>query len=175
MDQLNKHDDLKRKISGLDSSDEEGDSEYDDDTDIIRHATEALDDIKSSIQNTDNDIPAKGVMSMKFMKRALDAQKLEAERAVDQLREDMLNERMDSDDDNEHNHQALSKGTLISSGNVGRQVFSVNVFRKGGNTGCIILANDDMLFFVHRMMVFQVCKTRKNSNLVLLVLGASLA
>ena len=63
MEQLSKHDELKKKITGIDS----------DDSDDDRDVDEQLDELEDEIEETQ--VPRTGVFGMKFMQRAFEKQK----------------------------------------------------------------------------------------------------
>jgi U3 small nucleolar RNA-associated protein 14 len=88
MDQLAKHDDLKRKIQGYGSDSEEGGGDEDDnDIDAVAKALGDLEQVKSSID--DEKIPESGVFAMKFMRKHAQAEIDASRKAVQDLQDEL--------------------------------------------------------------------------------------
>ncbi|KAJ3019738.1 hypothetical protein HKX48_001843 [Thoreauomyces humboldtii] len=141
MDQLNRHDELKRRIKGIDSDDSEEDSEdneFDDvdgaaDPAAIRQA--ALDGFSAIEKEMDDEEgeadSANGVFAMKFMKRGLERQKKEAREILKDARKGMRDDYDQSGSDGENGETpADAQGTAVD-GNQGRRTFGVPTTSRG--------------------------------------------
>ncbi|KAJ3115116.1 hypothetical protein HDU96_001175 [Phlyctochytrium bullatum] len=96
MDQLNRHQELTKKIAGDDSDDEDEDEDYDEDEDIDDSGDpDAV--AKSAIQRLDKmaddsvpDMPEKGVFAMKFMQRGMENQKKQLKERIESAKQDII-------------------------------------------------------------------------------------
>lgn len=106
MEQLNKHEALKRRIKGLESDESDEDESDDggdvDDEAIRQRAMASLDQMERD-KNNEHVVPQKGVFAMKFMQRALEKQKKEAQEQIQQARNGIRDDFRSSDDESELN------------------------------------------------------------------------
>ncbi|KAL2911587.1 hypothetical protein HK105_208926 [Polyrhizophydium stewartii] len=136
-EQLKKHEELKRRIKGLDSDESEAEAQLDldnDDPDANARAQglRALDAMHDELDSEGEAAskPAKGLMAMKFMQRGIDRQKEEMRRSI---REAQLELECDGEDqssgddasgDEEMPGEADPANVQTIGGNAGRKVFS---------------------------------------------------
>ncbi|KAI3662149.1 hypothetical protein MP638_002135 [Amoeboaphelidium occidentale] len=94
MDQINRHEELMKKIKSKD------DSDYDslDEKEEIDEAEE-LAKISSELKNNEEQ-PKKGIFAMKFMKNAMEQQRLDAANRVDEMADDLNGSNSMKDDSN---------------------------------------------------------------------------
>ncbi|KAJ3010347.1 hypothetical protein HKX48_007451, partial [Thoreauomyces humboldtii] len=140
MDQLNRHDELKRRIRGIDSEDSEEDSEDEfDDVDgatqpaaIRQAALDGFDAIEKEMDNEEGEADlAKGVFAMKFMKRGLERQKKEARENLEDARKGMRDDYGESGSDEENGETPADvQGTAVD-GNQGRRAFGPSTTSRG--------------------------------------------
>lgn len=93
MDQLAKHDELKKRIQGYESgSDIEETAEDDDETaaETVAQALESIEKVKASID--ESEVPDTGVFAMKFMRKHVEAEKEAARSAAQSLQDDLNGE-----------------------------------------------------------------------------------
>ncbi|TPX70881.1 hypothetical protein SpCBS45565_g01475 [Spizellomyces sp. 'palustris'] len=145
MEQLDKHEALKRRITGFESdeseyddSDEEnydGNSEVDEEG-ARRKALASFDKIEEEMDQEEANAPQTGVFAMKFMQRALDKQKREARDSLEQarhgIRDDYVNESGNDDSDSDQNaKEEVPEGGTSIAGNAGRMSFDTKKTRPG--------------------------------------------
>ncbi|KAJ8327416.1 hypothetical protein QVD99_008042 [Batrachochytrium dendrobatidis] len=138
--QLKKHDELKRRIRGVDSDDSDGYADLALDLDgkeFVEDAAEArrkgisqLDALDAEIRDEDNS-SGKGLLSMKFMQRGLAQQKKEARELAQQARLDLEREE-DENDGVVKPNSTVDKSQ--SDGNTGRKVFGPQSRSSGAKT-----------------------------------------
>eukprot|EP00842_Homolaphlyctis_polyrhiza_P002731 jgi/Hompol1/3459/HPOL_003240-RA len=149
--QLERHEQLKRRIKGLDSDEDEEDvdkiinnEDQDDDenADARVSALRELDAIAADMQS--QEAPQKGIFAMKFMQTALDRKKEEAKRSLEQARLDIEAGRLDprddyrdidaEDDDGQDGDHAIG----ASNADGGDGADSGNAKLVGGNAGRMV-------------------------------------
>ncbi|KNC98242.1 uncharacterized protein SPPG_06642 [Spizellomyces punctatus DAOM BR117] len=145
MEQLDKHEALKRRIKGFESdesdfdgSDEEnydGNSEVDEEG-VRRKALASFDKIEEEMDQDETNAPKTGVFAMKFMQRALDKQKREARDSLEQarhgLRDDYVDDSGNDDSDSDQNaKEEVQEGGISIAGNAGRMSFDTKKTRPG--------------------------------------------
>ncbi|KAJ3220712.1 hypothetical protein HK099_004062 [Clydaea vesicula] len=119
MEQLEKHEELKKKISGMHSSDDDFSGDEDDDDEEgdggedIANAVMELNSMKNSISDTQ--IPTTGVFAMKFMRKHVKEQLDASKRSIDELQEMLESERQHSSDFSENEEESkLDSNTKVS-------------------------------------------------------------
>jgi len=127
IDQLNQHENLKRKIQDAGDDSDEFDSNdeiYDDNAALIKEkALSQLNKMEDDIDNEEK--PQKGIFAMKFMQKAFEKQKSLAKQSIIDMKKEMeegeklLND--DSDNDNNENNKNENTVNVI---NTGRMQFS---------------------------------------------------
>ncbi|KAI8822566.1 Utp14 protein-domain-containing protein [Fimicolochytrium jonesii] len=133
MEQLNKHEELKRKIQGIESGESEGEgSEADDsgaegmdlDEDSVRKsAISQLDSLEEEMDD-ENHTPTQGVFAMKFMQRGLERQKKEARESLANTRDGLRDDYQSSDEEAAAGGEAREEvGGQTVGGNAGRRTF----------------------------------------------------
>lgn len=123
MAQLNKHDELKKKIRGDDDS-SSSEEEPEDDSMITTAAIEKLEEMNQSIDQTK--VPDKGVFAMKFMKRDIEKQKLESKKSVDKLLGRLKDGLSDDEDISDFDEDEMDDGGVKKLG-AGRSVYDKSV------------------------------------------------
>ncbi|ORX76369.1 small-subunit processome [Anaeromyces robustus] len=127
IDQLNQHENLKRKIQDAgDDSDEfdSNDEAYDDNVDSIKEkAMNQLDKMEDAIDNEEK--PQKGIFAMKFMQKTFEKQRSLAKQSIIDMKKEMEeNEKLLNDDsDNEDNENNKDENT-VNVINTGRMQFT---------------------------------------------------
>ncbi|KAI9207039.1 Utp14 protein-domain-containing protein [Polychytrium aggregatum] len=104
-EQLNKHEDLRKRITGIDSDDSDASDIAEDDDDAEGSfedrakgsALARLDQLENEVE--DAEAPKKGVFAMKFMQRNVEQQKQEVQRKIDRLRADIESGRFENEDE----------------------------------------------------------------------------
>ncbi|TPX39657.1 hypothetical protein SeMB42_g06290 [Synchytrium endobioticum] len=143
MDQLQQHDALKRKMSGLDSdesSDEDDENDNDqtlddeaNDAKVKTLALESLSNLADEIRD-ESSIPLKGVFGMKFMQNALKRQQAEAAGDVDDaIKEMQWEEDYRKKTDNGElcaDEDKREKDGVAVCGNSGRTLYGQNINRR---------------------------------------------
>lgn len=81
MKQLEKHQQLKRRITGIDSDESDKNDDMDNDDNLLNQ----LEDLENDIDKVEP--PLKGLMGMKFMQKGLERQKSEAKEMIQNVRE----------------------------------------------------------------------------------------
>jgi U3 small nucleolar RNA-associated protein 14 len=110
MDQLDKHDDLKRKIQGYGSDGSEDRDEDDDkETDTVAQALESLEQVKSSIDEAK--IPESGVFAMKFMRKHAQAEIDASRKAANDFQNELERGDLGSDEDGSADPEAKTVGS----------------------------------------------------------------
>ncbi|ORX49310.1 small-subunit processome [Piromyces finnis] len=126
IDQLNQHENLKRKIQDADEDSDgfnSNDESYDDNVDTIKERTlQQLNQMEEDIDNEEK--PQKGIFAMKFMQKAFEKQRSEAKQNIINMRKEMEeNEKLLNDDsDNETNENKDESNVNVI--NTGRMQFS---------------------------------------------------
>ncbi|KAI9003178.1 Utp14 protein-domain-containing protein [Gaertneriomyces semiglobifer] len=128
IDQLNKHQELRRKIAGVESGDsdvESSDGGLEDESDIRRNALEQLDMVERELEDEDdgNGTPATGVFAMKFMQRAVQKQKEQVKENIQRTRAGIQDDYSESGDDGESADDERPAGKAVD-GNLGRMTFT---------------------------------------------------
>lgn len=119
MDQLEKHDELKKKIQGFGSDDSDQEGNEDDEIDnpeSIAKALESLEKVNTSIDETE--IPNTGVFAMKFMRKHVEAEIEGSKRDARECMDDFLNGENDGleKQDNEDGKQSTLGPRAFNSG-----------------------------------------------------------
>jgi U3 small nucleolar RNA-associated protein 14 len=130
MDQLAKHDELKRKIQGYgsDSSEERDGEDVDNDgVDAVAQALGSLEQVKSSIDEAK--IPETGVFSMKFMRKHAQAE-IDASRKAVQDLEDELARGDCSEGEDGDKEEAKTLGSRAFNSDTTKVLFRPNNFRR---------------------------------------------
>jgi len=127
IDQLNQHENLKRKIQDVgDDSDEyeSNDEAYDDDVDAIKaKAMSQLDKMEDNIDNEEK--PQKGIFAMKFMQKAFEKQRNLAKQSIIDMKKEMEeDEKLLNDDSDNENKEDNKKEKTVNVINTGRMQFS---------------------------------------------------
>ncbi|KXN69667.1 small-subunit processome [Conidiobolus coronatus NRRL 28638] len=135
-EQLQEHERLKQKIIGKSGEDEESEDDYDeldngtiDTSDKKQVINFAFNELNKIIDDEEEEKPAKGIMGMKFMQKALERQKKETEELAQQAQEDLRLLNRDSDEDYTHGQSESededdTKHRKVVQGNEGRLQFT---------------------------------------------------
>jgi len=135
IDQLNQHENLKRKIQDADEDSDGFDSNdegYDDNVDSIKaKAMQQLDQMEEAIDNEER--PQKGIFAMKFMQKAFEKQRNDAKQNIINMRKEMEeNEKLLNDDSDQDNTEENKDENTVNVINTGRMQFSKGKGNKGG-------------------------------------------
>jgi len=126
IDQLNQHENLKRKIQDADDSDEyeSNDETYEDNTNDIKiRAINQLDKIEDDIDNEEK--PQKGIFAMKFMQKAFEKQRSLAKQSIIDMKKEMEeNEKLLNDDSDNKDNEEEKKEKSVNVINTGRMQFT---------------------------------------------------
>jgi U3 small nucleolar RNA-associated protein 14 len=139
-EQLNKNQELTRKIAGLDSDEDEDDynieqasgaesEEVDEDSAVRRAALAALGVVEDEMERDENENkPTKGVFAMKFMQKGLEDQRREVKRKLERAKQGLEDGEEFSDigssDEDGENKPKKKSAQSTTTGVLGRRVFS---------------------------------------------------
>ncbi|OUM62553.1 hypothetical protein PIROE2DRAFT_69489 [Piromyces sp. E2] len=135
IDQLNQHENLKRKIQDADE-DEDGfdsnDESYDDNAEAIKaKAMHQLDQMEEDIDNEEK--PQKGIFAMKFMQKAFEKQRNEAKQNIINMRKEMEeNEKLLNEDSDNENTETKDENN-VNVINTGRMQFTKDQDKESGD------------------------------------------
>ncbi|KAI8092752.1 small-subunit processome [Halteromyces radiatus] len=124
MEQLQRGEQLRRKIQGQESGDDESgdDSDHDDDG-VERSEKERIAmELDALEKDLDQDTPGKGIFAMKFMQDAAKREQLAAKEELDEFRNEWLDENSDNDEKN-----AQDPTYSHVANNPGRMAFATSV------------------------------------------------
>ncbi|OZJ03444.1 hypothetical protein BZG36_03176 [Bifiguratus adelaidae] len=136
MEQLERGEQLRRKIQGIEGSEDE-DEASEDNTDnegvdgeegARAKALEELDKLEEDMRNPDpKPSVGKGIFAMKFMQEAAKRQEAESQQLLDQMREEFENGDLTDDDDGTKSAELSKAGNhRLVQNNPGRMAFGAN-------------------------------------------------
>ncbi|RIB15414.1 small-subunit processome [Gigaspora rosea] len=145
VEQLKRHEDLKRKIHDLGSDEELDDvsseSNNEDDESIIKE--KAFDELEQyQLKDSADEEPVKGILGMKFMQDAMKREKKATQQLIDDFIEDLENNDFSDDDDDDDDKNKLTKknndaakdSARLIDNNLGRMIFGVGTKEKGARS-----------------------------------------
>ncbi|KAI9137835.1 small-subunit processome [Paraphysoderma sedebokerense] len=131
IEQLAKHESLTKKIEGIESgsSDDEDVDDVGDDT--VQSTKRELAQVEKSFQNDQMEMPTKGVFAMKFMQRAMTAEREQAKVMLEEMKMQLETDNLGEDTMSDERDSAVAAPSLIQkkSGNAGRLVVGRTTLR----------------------------------------------
>lgn len=126
--QLERGEQLRRKIQGLDSDGEAPDSDSDPEDDVQDVAGRAFSELKSADNNNDPVTPPgtkkkSGILDMKFMRDAAERENRAVDAMADDFRTELLRLTADAEDSQRPSIDDAPPDSLLVQGNHGRMIF----------------------------------------------------
>ncbi|CAG8467183.1 1318_t:CDS:2 [Acaulospora colombiana] len=151
-EQLQRHEELKRKIHDLGSDEESyetsSDECIDQEVDINAIKDKAFGEL-AQLETKDSEVHPKGIMGMKFMRDAMERDRNKTKGLIDDFTEDLenLSNEDDSEKNDEKNEKDTKKYSVVHVGNnIGRMIFGIGSEKKSLNKNSEEQFNEQVSF-----------------------------